>query len=121
MCYWAICFFLFFDKKYRLFKKIGDSMFKRLFLIVTIGVTLSGCFMAPMALVGPVTSGFSTASIVQSGISSGASYMVKKSTGKTISEHIMDSINDDVLKQTYAPKNKNKVDLILPKSKPSKL
>ena len=96
-------------------------MIKRLLLLAVLGTFLSGCFMAPMALVGPVTSGFSTASIVQSGISSGASYMVKKSTGKTISEHVLDSINDDVLKQTYAPKNKNKVDLILPKSKPSKL
>ena len=96
-------------------------MIKRLLLLAVLGTFLSGCFMAPMALVGPVTSGFSTASIVQSGISSGASYMVKKSTGKTITEHVLDSINDDVLKQTYAPNNKNKVHLILPKSKPSVL
>ena len=38
-------------------------MIKKLLLIVTLGVTLSGCFMAPMALIGPVTSGYSTASI----------------------------------------------------------
>ena len=81
-------------------------MIKRLLLIVTIGVTLSGCFMAPMALIGPVTSGFTTASLVQSGLTSGASYMVKKSTGKSISEHALDQLNKDVLQQTYFPKDK---------------
>ena len=78
-------------------------MIKRLLLVVTLGVMLSGCFMAPLALVGPVTSGFSTASIVQAGVSTGANYMVKKSTGRTISEHAIDTISKDVLKQTYFP------------------
>ena len=79
-------------------------MIKRLLLVVTLGVMLSGCFMAPLALVGPVTSGFSTASIVQAGVSTGANYMVKKSTGKTISEHAIEALSKDVLKQTYFPK-----------------
>ena len=72
-------------------------MFKRIIILVTLGVTLSGCFMAPMALIGPAASGFSTASIIQSGISSGANYMIKKSTGKTMSEHALDVIKKDVL------------------------
>tara|TARA_B100001123_G_C14353340_1_gene647955 strand:- start:113 stop:379 length:267 start_codon:yes stop_codon:yes gene_type:complete len=80
-------------------------MIKRLLLIVTLGVTLSGCFVAPLALLGPATSGFSTASIIQAGVSSGANYMVKKSTGKTISEHAIYTINKDVLQQTYLPKS----------------
>ena len=79
-------------------------MIKRLFLIATLGVVLSGCFVAPLALLGPVTSGFSTASIIQAGVSSGASYVVKKSTGKTISEHALDTINKDIFQQTYLPK-----------------
>ena len=79
-------------------------MVKRLLLIVTLGVTLSGCFMVPMALIGPVSSGFTTASIIQSGVSTGASYMVKKSTGKTIAEHAFEAINKDVLLQSYSPK-----------------
>ena len=78
-------------------------MIKRLLLIATLGVGLSGCFMAPLALIGPVTSGFSTASLIQAGVSSGANYMVKKSTGKTISEHAIDAINKDIYKQTYSP------------------
>lgn len=82
-------------------------MIKRLLLIVTLGVGLSGCFMAPLALIGPMTSGYSTASIIQAGVSTGANYMVKQSTGKTISEHAMDAINGDILQQTYLPK-KNK-------------
>ena len=62
-------------------------MIKRLLLIALLGVSVSGCFVAPLALIGPATSGFSTASIIQAGVSSGANYMEKKSTGKTISEH----------------------------------
>ena len=82
-------------------------MIKRIILIVTIGVTLSGCFVAPLALIGPATSGFSTASIIQAGVSSGASYMVKQSTGKTIGEHAIEVINKDVIQNTYLPKNKD--------------
>ena len=80
-------------------------MIKRMILIVTMGVALSGCFMAPLALIGPATSGFSTASIIQAGVSSGANYMIKQSTGKTIGEHALDSINKDIIQNTYLPKN----------------
>ena len=80
-------------------------MIKKIIIIVTLGVTLSGCFVAPLALIGPATSGFSTASIIQAGVSSGASYVVKQSTGKTIGEHAIEVINKDVLQNTYLPKN----------------
>ena len=79
-------------------------MLKRLLCLATLGVLLSGCFMAPMALIGPATSGFTTASIVQSGISTSASYVVKKSTGKSIGEHAISALTDDILQQTYFPK-----------------
>ena len=82
-------------------------MIKRLLLIVTLGVVLSGCFMAPLALIGPATSGFSTASLIQSGVTTGANYMVKKSTGKTIAEHAIASLKGDIIKQSYAPKNES--------------
>ena len=80
-------------------------MIKRLLLIATLGVALSGCFMAPLALIGPATSGFSTASLLQAGVSTGANYMVKKSTGKTINEHAIEVINKDIFKHTYLPIN----------------
>ena len=94
-------------------------MIKRLFLLTTLGVMLSGCFMVPMAFVGPAVSGFSTASIAQSAVTTGASYMVKKNTGKTISEHAYEAIGGDisVIKQSYFPQN-NVTTLILPESKP---
>ena len=96
-------------------------MIKTLLVLTALGVMISGCFMVPMAFIGPVTSGFSTASIAQSAISTGASYMVKKNTGKTITEHAFDTINPDILKQAYFPKQKKNVTaLILPKSKPIK-
>ena len=82
-------------------------MIKKLFLVVAIGVTVSGCFMAPLALLGPATSGFSTASLIQAGVSSGANFMVKKSTGKTIGEHAYDAISKETLQQTYFPKSIN--------------
>ena len=83
-------------------------MIKRLLLIAVLGVTLSGCFMAPMALIGPATSGFSTASIIQSSVTTGANYVVKQSTGKTITEHAINSLNKEVLQQTYLPEDKTK-------------
>ena len=82
-------------------------MIRRLFLLTALSALLSGCFMAPMALMGPVMSGFSTASIIQSGLSTGAGYMVKKSTGKTIGQHAFEVIsrsNEAVLQQSYFPK-----------------
>ena len=97
-------------------------MFKRLLLIVALGVTLSGCFMAPMALVGPAASGFSTASIIQSGVTSGASYIIKKNTGKSISEHAITIINakEDIYQHSFAPSYENTVKIILPKARASK-
>ena len=93
-------------------------MFKKLLVLVTLSVLLTGCFVAPLALIGPATSGFSTASLIQSGLTSGANYMVKKGTGKTISEHAFDAINGrGILKQSYFPEN-NVATLIAPKPKP---
>ncbi len=75
-------------------------MVKKILLITTLSVVLTGCYKAPLALLGPATTGFSTASIIQSGITSGTNYMVKKSTGKTISEHVLSSIGKEVFVQT---------------------
>ena len=80
-------------------------MIKRLLVIAVLGLSLSGCFMAPLALIGPVTSGFSTASLIQTGVTTGANYMVKQSTGRTIGEHALDAINKDIFQHTYLPKN----------------
>ena len=88
-------------------------MIKRLLVLTTLGVLLSGCYMVPLALMGPVTTNFSTASIIQSGFSTTASYLVKKSTGKTIAEHAIGIIREDI-QLTYFPK-KESIKLIPPK------
>ena len=78
-------------------------MIKKLLLITTLSVVLTGCVVAPLAFIGPAASGFSTASIVQSGITTGANFMIKKSTGKTISEHALGSLGKGIITQTFAP------------------
>ena len=90
-------------------------MIKRLLLIASLGVLVSGCYMAPLALIGPVTSGFSTASIIQSGVSTSANYLVKKSTGKTLGEHALAVVNREILQQAYFPERKIVSSIVDPK------
>ena len=95
-------------------------MIQRLLVLATLSVMLSGCFMVPMAFIGPAASGFSTASLAQSAVTTGASYMVKKSTGKSIAEHALNAIGGDVIEQqAYFPKN-TATTLIVPKLRPIK-
>ena len=84
-------------------------MIKKFLVLTTLGLLLSGCFIAPMALVGPAASGFSTASIAQSALTTGANFVVKRSTGKTISQHAFETINNEILQQSYFPEKKNKI------------
>ena len=95
-------------------------MKKSLFFVSAL-VMLSGCYMVPMAFIGPATSNFTTASLVQSAVTSSAGYLVKKSTGKSISEHVLEAVNEETT-QTYLPTQRNKyfpeIVKILPKSKP---
>ena len=83
-------------------------MIRRLLILATLGALLSGCYMVPLAMVGPATSGFKTASFIQSGITTSASYVVRKTTGKSIGEHAFDAVFSDdieaILKQAYFPK-----------------
>tara|TARA_B110000438_G_C15795796_1_gene642784 strand:- start:1546 stop:1839 length:294 start_codon:yes stop_codon:yes gene_type:complete len=90
-------------------------MIRKWLATLTIGVLLSGCIMAPMALIGPATSGINTASLIQSGVTSSANYVVKINTGKTLTQHAVDaiipenlynSIAADILKQAYFPEKR---------------
>ena len=94
-------------------------MIKRLLLLTTLGVMLSGCFMVPMAFVGPAVSGFSTASIAQSALTTGAGYLVEKNTGRSLAEHAFDAVGVDIVKQSYFPAN-DAVTLIIPKVRPTR-
>ena len=76
-------------------------MIKRLLVLTALGVMLSGCFMVPMAFVGPAVSGFSSASIMQAGLG----IAVKQSTGRSIAEHAFDALTSKEIKQTYFPED----------------
>ena len=92
-------------------------MKKKILLISVVGLLMSGCYMVPLAFIGPATSGFTTSSIMQAAVSSTANHMVKKTTGKTFSEHAMDTFDIDKISLGYFPLNKSN-NLILPLAKP---
>ena len=92
-------------------------MKKRILLISVVGLLMSGCYMVPLAFIGPASSGFTASSIMQAAVSSTANHMVKKTTGKTLSEHVADSIDMDKISLGYFPSNKSN-NLILPLAKP---
>ena len=95
----------------------NESLVKRILLISVMGLLLSGCFMVPLALLGPATSGYTASSVMQAAITSTANHMVKKATGKSFSEHAFDAINMDDITLGYFPVNKPN-NLILPLTKP---
>lgn len=90
---------------------------KKILLISVMGLLVSGCYMVPLAFIGPATSGFTTSSMMQAAISSSANHMIKKATGKSFSEHAFDTINMDDITLGYFPSNKSN-NLILPLPKP---
>lgn len=78
-------------------------MLKRTLVLSVMLFTLTGCYMVPMALIGPATSGFTTASIIQTTVTTSANFMVKKSTGKSITEHALQAIKTGGIQQSYFP------------------
>ena len=92
-------------------------MIKKLLLVSAMGLLVSGCYMVPLAFIGPATSGFTTSSLMQAAVSTTANHMVKKVTGKSFSEHAFDAINMHDITLGYFPVNKSN-NLILPLPKP---
>ena len=92
-------------------------MIKKLLLVSAMGLFVSGCYMVPLAFIGPATSGFTTSSLMQAAVSTTANHMVIQATGKSFSEHAFDAINMDDITLGYFPVNKSS-NLILPLPKP---
>ena len=90
---------------------------KRIILISIAGLLMSGCYMVPLAFIGPATSGFTASSMMQTAVTSSANHIVKKTTGKTFSEHALDAIDENNISLGYFPLNKSN-DSILPLPKP---
>ena len=62
---------------------------KKILFVVVATLFLNGCFQV-IALVGPAASGVATGNIYQSALSYSLSYGVKKSTGKTVIENVIE-------------------------------
>ena len=74
---------------------------KKVIFVVVISLFLNGCFQV-IALLGPAASGVATGNIYQSAISYSLSYGVKKTTGKTIIENVIDMRKKSKDKQKIA-------------------
>ena len=83
---------------------------KKVIFVVIATLFLNGCFQV-LALVAPAASGVATGNIYQSAISYSVSYGVKKTTGKTIIENVIDLSNETKHREKIA-KNKTDKDLI---------
>ena len=62
---------------------------RKVIFVVIASVFLNGCFQL-LALVAPAASGVASGNIYQSALSYSLSYGVKKATGKTIIENVID-------------------------------
>ena len=80
---------------------------KKVIFVVIASVFLNGCFQV-LALVGPAATGAASGNIYQSAISYTLSYGVKKTTGKTVIENVIDLTKDFKHKEQIAKNKANK-------------
>ena len=83
---------------------------RKVIFVVIATVFLNGCFQV-IALIGPAATGVASGNIYQSAISYSFSDGVKKATGKTIIENVIDFNKDFKHKENIAKNRANK-DLI---------
>ena len=94
---------------------------KKVIFVVVTTLFLNGCFQV-LALVGPAASGVATGNIYQSAISYSLSYGVKKSTGKTIIENVIDMNKKSKDKQKIARiRNEDLINSFNPRTYPETL
>ena len=80
---------------------------RKVIFVVIATVFLNGCFQV-LALVGPAATGVASGNIYQSAISYSFSYGIKKTTGKTVIENIIDLSKDFKHKEQIAKNKVNK-------------
>ena len=94
---------------------------KKVIFVVVTTLFLNGCFQV-LALVAPAASGVATGNIYQSAISYSLSYGVKKSTGKTIIENVIDMNKKSKDKQKIARiRNEDLINSFNPRTYPETL
>ena len=79
---------------------------KKILFVVVATLFLNGCFQV-LALVGPAATGVTTGNLYQSAISYSLGYGVKKTTGKTIIENVIDITKDHKNKEKIVKNKKN--------------
>ena len=77
---------------------------KKIIFLLFLSVSLNGCFQV-IAFVGPAVTGATTGNVYQSAISYSLGYGVKKATGKSIMENVLEVAKD---KQKSAKNEKNR-------------
>ena len=91
---------------------------KKVIFVVVISLFLNGCFQV-IALLGPAASGVATGNIYQSAISYSLSYGVKKTTGKSIIENVMDMNKQSRTKKKIAKvRNEDLINSFNPRTYP---
>ena len=83
---------------------------RKVIFVVIATVFLNGCFQV-LALVGPAATGAVSGNIYQSAISYSFSYGIKKTTGKTVIENIID-LNKNIKHKEKIARNSANKDLI---------
>ena len=83
---------------------------KKVIFVVLVTLFLNGCFQV-LALVAPAATGVTTGNIYQSALSYSLSYGIKKSTGKTVIENIID-LNKQSKGKKKIVRNDNNEELI---------
>ena len=91
---------------------------KKVIFVVITTLFLNGCLQV-LALVAPAASGVATGNIYQSAISYSVSYGVKKATGKTIIENVIDMNKQSRTKEKIAKvKNEDLINSFNPRIYP---
>ena len=80
---------------------------KKVIFIVFVTFFLNGCFQV-LALIGPAATGVTTGNITQSALSYTLSYGVKKATGKSVIENVIDMSKNSKNKKRVAVKKEKK-------------
>ena len=81
---------------------------RKVIFVVIATLFLNGCFQV-IAMVGPAATGVASGNIYQSAFSYSLSYGVKKSTGKTIIENVIDLNKNSNRKEKITKNETNQV------------
>ena len=80
---------------------------KKIFFIIICTLFLHGCFQV-IAFVGPAATGVAGGNVCQSAISYSLNHAVKKTTGKTVIENVIDIGKESKTGKKITAKNKDK-------------